>query len=218
MLYRYRLSTLTTLLLLLQGCASTPPAAPGEQTGAGTVIGGVTGAIIGHQLDRRSGALVGGMLGGVTGGLIGQRLDRQQQAFNDALAQERLARAVEVERVRDDLLRLTLESDVSFDLNSSQIRPSFRATLDRLAQVLVRYPQSRILIIGHTDGSGSDSYNLLLSERRANAVALYLTQRGVDTTRLEAQGAGESQPRADNATIEGRRRNRRVEILVAPQS
>jgi outer membrane protein OmpA-like peptidoglycan-associated protein len=115
--------------------------------------------------------------------------------------------------VRDDLLKLTLANEVSFDVNSATVKPSFKPSLTKVADVLKRY-ESQMTIVGHTDSSGSESYNQQLSERRARAVRDELVRLGVPAARLSATGRGEFEPRADNSTESGRSQNRRVEILV----
>ena len=122
----------------------------------------------------------------------------------------------EVERVREDLLRITLSNEVSFDFDSAEIKPAFRPTLQRLAEVLIKYDRSRALIVGHTDSVGPEDYNLDLSLRRAEAVRDALVAYGVPPERLSVEGRGEAEPRASNATEAGRQLNRRVEILVSP--
>ena len=91
-----------------------------------------------------------------------------------------------------------------------------RDTLDKVAQSLVQYPDSLIDVTGHTDSTGSSTYNQTLSENRARAVADYLASRGVAAGRVRSQGYGETQPVASNATEEGRSANRRVEIKIVP--
>ncbi|MEM7379438.1 MAG: OmpA family protein, partial [Pseudomonadota bacterium] len=135
--------------------------------------------------------------------------------LNQALEDERVARQVEVQRVREDLLRLTLDSEVSFDFDSADIKPAFSNSLDKVADVLLKYTESQVRIVGHTDSIGSESYNQVLSERRAAAVERYLVSAGVNPTRLSSSGAGESQPREANDTEAGRQLNRRVEIFIA---
>ncbi len=201
---------------LLAGCANDPNQSY-QRTGTGAVIGAIAGGVIGHQVDHKSGAVVGAVLGGAAGAAIGHAMDQQEQEFNRALATEQQQREVEVERVRDDLLKLTLDSEVSFDFDKATIRPSFRRTLDKLAQVLNKYQRSYVTVVGHTDSKGSESYNQQLSEDRARAVADYLATRGVEQWRLRTEGRGESEPRASNATEAGRQLNRRVEIFVQPE-
>jgi outer membrane protein OmpA-like peptidoglycan-associated protein len=199
--------------LLLSACASNDPH---RSTKTGVGIGAAAGAVIGHQIDRKSGAVVGGLIGAMAGGLIGNEMDQQRQDLEQALEDERAAREVEIEQVRDDALRLTLDSEVSFDFDSARIRPAFAGTLDKLAAVIRKHEYTRVLVVGHTDSRGSEEYNMDLSLRRARAVVRHLIEQGVERDRLMAEGRGESEPRADNGSEAGRQLNRRVEILITP--
>lgn len=183
--------------------------------GAGAVLGGVLGAVLDKNDVRGVG--VGAAAGAVLGGAIGSIFDRQQEEFEDTLSSEQAANEVEIERVRDDLLRINLDSEVSFDYDSAEIRPAFSATIAKLADVLIKFERSKATIVGHTDSTGSDAYNQELSVRRAQAVMAELTRFGVPAFRLQAAGRGETAPRAENTTEAGRQLNRRVEILVAPE-
>ncbi len=207
------LGVITVSGLLLTGCATTNE---NQRATTGAVIGAVTGAVVGHQVDRKRGAAVGAVVGGVAGGVIGHNMDEQERAYRQALEEERRQNEIEVERVRDDMLKLTLKNEVSFPFDSAEIRPGFKPSLDKVADVMARYPDSRITVVGHTDSVGSDAYNQKLSERRAEAVAAYLGTQGISLYRIETVGRGESEPRATNDTAAGREMNRRVEIFVQP--
>jgi len=187
-----------------------------QKTTAGAAIGAVTGAIIGHQVSHGSGAYVGAALGALAGGSIGYYMDKQERELEERLKAEREAHAIEIQRMRDDSLKVTLSSEVSFDFDSAQIKHGFAASLDKLADILKKYDKTVVHVVGHTDSVGSDSYNQQLSERRARAVAEYLIARGVDPARVHIEGRGEREPRATNATEAGRQLNRRVEIFLKP--
>ncbi|MDX6752238.1 OmpA family protein [Geminicoccaceae bacterium 1502E] len=208
-------------LVLLAGCTTAPDGTQrvskaGMGAGAGAVIGGIAGAVL-DKNDAR-GVPLGAAIGAAVGGGIGYLFDRQEQAFEQALAVEQQQHVAEVERVRDDLLKITLQNEVMFDFDSATIKPGFQPTLSKLAGVLVKYDRSNATIVGHTDSTGADSYNQQLSLRRAQAVQQALAGAGVPSYRMTAEGRGESQPIADNSTEAGRQLNRRVEILVAPTS
>jgi len=111
---------------------------------------------------------------------------------------------------------VNLPEGVTFDVASYNLKPEFRATLDKVADSLKQYPNSLIDVYGHTDSTGSDAYNQTLSENRARTVANYLQMQGVSPSRIRSQGYGETMPVADNMTEEGRRKNRRVEIKIVP--
>jgi outer membrane protein OmpA-like peptidoglycan-associated protein len=208
-------------LLLLAGCAGSEErlgtydkTVIGAATGA--VVGGVAGAVL-DKKDRR-GVPIGAAVGAAIGGGIGYLFDRQEEDFKAVLAREQEAGRIEVERVRDDLLKITMQNEILFDFAKADIKPAFAPTLDKLAGVLRKYDRSFATVVGHTDSIGSEAYNQALSLRRAEAVVDALVARGVPASRLSAVGRGESEPRADNTTEAGRQLNRRVEIFVSPQA
>jgi outer membrane protein OmpA-like peptidoglycan-associated protein len=211
------------LALILTGCA-TGPNDPNQKTkqgaAVGATLGAIAGAVIGHQQDRSGGALKGALIGAAAGGLlgagVGNYMDKQQAAFDQELAAEKRANQIEVERLKNENLKITMNSEVSFDYNSAELQPSFRRTLDKVAGILNRYTRSTVKITGHTDSRGSAEYNQRLSEQRAKAVAWYLTDAGVDSRRIITEGRGEMEPRASNETEAGRQLNRRVEMLIIP--
>ena len=213
---RKKLATILLPVVFLTGCASTQ----GENGNAsyGAIGGALVGALLGSQLDddgnRDKGIIVGALAGAAAGGAIGNYMDRQEAAMRAQLEDERRRNAIEIERIKDDTLRLVLNDDVSFDFNSDKVKPSFHASLKKVNQVLAHYNSSNITIVGHTDSKGSESYNQGLSERRAESVKRYLSTGGVNGSRLSTAGYGELQPRDSNDTSNGRSRNRRVELLV----
>jgi len=211
-----KLATAILPLVILTGCATTQ--GTNDNATYGAIGGALVGALLGSQLDndgnRDRGIIVGALAGAAAGGAVGNYMDRQEAAMRAQLEDERRRNAIEVERIKDDTLRLVLNDDVSFDSNSAKVKPSFYKSLDKVNQVLSHYSSSKITIVGHTDSRGTQSYNQSLSEKRALAVKDYLTGGGVVTNRLNTQGQGELHPRASNNTNEGRARNRRVELLV----
>ena len=211
------------LSALLIGCAAQPSdpnaSADRNNTAIGAIIGAVAGAGVGGQLDddgnRDKGTILGAIAGAAAGAGIGNMMDKQEQEFRDALAAEQRRSEIEIERVREDLLKLTFDNEVTFDLNSAGIKSSFSNSLDKVADVMQKY-DSVAQVVGHTDSSGAEDYNQALSERRANAVVGYLMESGVAGSRLTASGRGEYEPRESNATEAGRALNRRVEVFVTP--
>lgn len=185
----------------------------------GAIVGAVAGALIGSQLDddgnRDRGILVGAAAGAAAGAGIGAMMDRQEEEFREALAEEQRRSEIEIERVREDLLKLTFDSEVTFDFDSAIIKPSFQPSLNKVSDVLEKY-ESQAEVVGHTDSVGSEAYNQQLSEQRAMAVKVYLLEHGTDMTQLSSSGKGEMQPRETNETEAGRQLNRRVEIFVTP--
>lgn len=185
----------------------------------GTVGGAAAGAAIGAIIDGGSGAGWGALAGAVAGGLAGSAkgyMNDQQREMEAALAEENRNHQLEIQRLQDESLKLDISSEVSFDHNSASLKPAFIPTLDKIANILMKYNKTIVHVIGHTDSTGSEEYNLVLSSRRAKNVAAFLEQHGVPAQRLSVYGQGESQPRASNATEAGRQLNRRVEIILKP--
>jgi len=209
------------LALVLSGCATnTTHENTKKGAGIGALVGAVSGAIIGYQNDHSGGALRGALIGGAAGGALGAGagayMDKQQTEFEQELVNERAQHQIEIERQQNEILKLTMSSEVSFDFNSARLKSTFYSPLNKIADIMSRYPATQITVVGHTDSVGSEQYNLELSLRRANAVADYLIVHGVERSRLGTEGRGELQPIADNGTPEGRAQNRRVEIFVVP--
>ncbi len=208
-----KVSLVSAVLLGVSACAADGGV---SRTGAGAAIGGIAGLIVGNQFDGSGSKYVGALAGALAGGAVGNYLDRQQRDLERQLQAEQAANEVTIQRLSDDSLQLGLNSEVSFDVDSATIKPSFRDTLNKVANVFDDYPNTVIHIVGYTDSSGSNSYNQLLSENRAASVERYLALEGVDERRLIPEGRGESSPIASNATAEGRSRNRRVELILKP--
>ncbi|WP_321370244.1 OmpA family protein [uncultured Desulfuromusa sp.] len=221
---KQRLCAIFVVFLLfagLSGCATnTTHESTKKGAGIGALVGAVSGAIIGYQNDHSGGALRGALIGGAAGGALGAGagayMDKQQTEFEQELANERAQHQVEIERQQNEILKLTLNSEVSFDFNSARIKSAFYSPLNKISDIMSRYPQTQILVVGHTDNVGSDQYNFDLSLRRANAVADYLIMHGVSSSRMGTEGHGEMEPIASNDTLTGRAQNRRVEIFVVP--
>ncbi|MGH8503620.1 MAG: OmpA family protein [Gammaproteobacteria bacterium] len=198
---------------VITGCAASDPhrrAKTGAGIGAG--IGAITGAILGDG----KGAVVGGAVGAMGGAAIGDYMDKQQKAFDEALAEEQRQNEIEIERMKDESLKLSLSNEVSFDFGRADLKPAFEPSLAKLTDVLQKYNRTNVQVVGHIDSVGSEASNQLLSERRAQAVVDYLASNGVPKTRLKSEGRGEREPRDTNDTEAGRALNRRVEIYVKP--
>lgn len=219
-----RLGTWALVVVLMAGLSGCAANTTHEQTkkgaGIGALLGAASGAIIGYQSDKRSGALRGALIGGAAGGAlgagVGAYMDKQQTEFEQQLANEQAQHQIEIERQQNEILKLTMSSEVGFDFDSATVKPGFYPALDKIADIMNRYPQTDIAVVGHTDSLGNPDYNLRLSLRRANAVADYLMDQGVARHRLSTEGRGQLEPIASNQTVEGRAENRRVEIYVIP--
>lgn len=199
-------------------CSCAPPQTKTGQGGMyGAAGGAAAGALIGQAAGKNTestliGAAVGAALGGLAGAGVGRMMDNQERDMRNALATSEAAAV----RREGNLLAISLKGDVTFDHNSATVRPGLYGEIDRISNVLIQYPQTVIRVEGHTDSTGSDTYNMNLSQRRAEAVKNLIVQRGVPYNRVETMAFGESMPIAGNNTEAGRRMNRRVEIKVAP--
>lgn len=203
--------------LLLTGCAA-PMTNTEKGTALGVGLGAATGALLGQAIGRNAastvmGAAAGAVVGGIAGNMIGNYMDRQEHEFQQALAQQQQWATVQRQQ---DTLAITMKSDVLFETGSYALQPGAYGEIRRIADILVRYPETRVTIEGHTDSMGSERQNQQLSEMRARAVADALAGYGVHPSRLSTQGFGEMQPIASNATETGRQLNRRVTIVVTP--
>lgn len=192
---------------------------PMTEAEKGALIGAASGVVIGAlaKKDKRSkGALIGAVGGGLAGAAVGSYMDSQKKDLEKVLAPEVQSGAINIDKIGQNNLLITMTSQTAFAFDSDTISSGFQSTMDKIANVLVRYGKTHLTIVGHTDNVGSKEYNQGLSERRSGAVSNYLRAQGVIPQRLVSSGRGESSPRASNATEEGRRLNRRVEIVVEP--
>ena len=200
-----RFAIATVLLASVSGCAGM------SRTGKGAIIGatagGVAGGVIGNNTGSTTrGAIIGAVVGGAAGALIGRHMDQQA-----AEIQQNIPGAV-VERVGEGI-QVTFPAGVLFDFDSDVVRSDARAHLNDLAKNLNKYDETNLMIAGHTDAKGSDSYNQRLSLRRAESAARYLASQGVQR-HIATVGLGEREPLASNDTEDGRQRNRRVELAI----
>lgn len=214
-----RLSSAAAALAVLGLGACTDPGAlsqPGSKTQQGAIIGGILGAGVGaiaNDSDPGLGAVTGALVGATAGGVIGNQLDAQERELRQTLAND----SITITNTGDRLI-LSFPNDLTFATDSAAVAPAVQADLRRVADSLVRYPNSTVQVIGHTDSDGDASYNHGLSVRRANAVADHIQAGGVPYHRMRIIGRGEEQPVASNLTLEGKARNRRVEVVVIPQA
>ena len=177
----------------------------------GALLGAIIGNNVGNGKNSKIGAVIGGVLGGGAGVLIGKKMDEQAKEIETEIP------GAVVERV-DNSIVVTFDenSGVYFDTNKSNINAKSKETLDKLAKVFMDFPDTNILVVGHTDSSGKDDYNMLLSEKRAKSVTNYLVSDGIASSRFETLWYGETQPKYDNTTAEGRAKNRRVNVAIVP--
>ncbi|HEB77344.1 MAG TPA: cell envelope biogenesis protein OmpA [Methylothermaceae bacterium] len=205
---------------LVAGCTTNPYT--GQQQVSKTVIGTGVGAATGAALGAIGGAIagnpgkgaaIGAGVGALAGMGVGAYMDRQEAILRQKLA----GTGVRVVREGNNL-RLIMPGNITFATNSAEIAPQFYSTLNAVALVLKEFPETLIEVTGHTDSTGSEEYNLQLSQQRANSVAQYLIAQGIAPNRILAKGMGESMPIAPNDTPEGRAANRRVEIRIQPMT
>jgi outer membrane protein OmpA-like peptidoglycan-associated protein len=204
-------------LLSVSACVTDPNT--GERKVSRTAIGAgggaLAGLLLGGLIGGGTGRIIGAGIGGVAGGAIGYTMDKQIKELRESTA----GSGIDITPTDNgQAILVNLPEGVTFDVGSYSLKPQFRATLDDIARSMNQYPDSLIDVYGHTDSTGSDAFNQTLSENRARTVANYLSMQGVSAARIRSQGLGETMPVADNATDEGRRRNRRVEIKIVPIS
>jgi len=210
MTYSNTRKTLAALLAL--GTIGTSACASMSQKERGAVIGAGAGAAIGGVIGNNTGstargAIIGAVVGGAAGAVIGHQMDQQAKEIDQSIT------GAKVERVGEGI-QVTFDSGLLFDFDSDRIRPDAAANLQELARSLTKFPNSNIMIVGHTDSKGEDAYNMDLSIRRANAASAYLQAQGVPLSRLTTAGRGETEPVAPNTTEAGMQQNRRVEIAI----
>ncbi|GAA4923339.1 OmpA family protein [Mucilaginibacter defluvii] len=192
--------------VVASGCDSMTKTQKGAAIGAGA--GGTIGAFIGKAAGNTAlGAVIGGAVGGTAGAFIGRKMDRQAAEIKQTVPGATVTREGEGIIVKFD-------SGILFDVDKTDLKSAARTNLENLATSLKNNPQTNISIIGHTDSTGTASYNQTLSERRAASVKSYLVTNGVSGSRLSTTGKGKNEPIASNATADGRAQNRRVEIVI----
>jgi len=206
--------------MMLAGCQTVDPYTGEQKTSTaskGAIFGALGGAAIGALTNTSSGkqaaknALLGAGIGALAGGAVGAYMDNQEKKLRERLA----GSGVSVTRVGDSII-LNMPGNITFATDSADINSNFYRVLDDVALVLDEFEKTLVNVDGHTDNTGSDSYNMNLSQMRANSVAQYLVSRKIMPQRLIVQGFGESRPIADNSTPQGRQLNRRVEIQISP--
>lgn len=209
-------SAMVLLSVFMTGCAEDDPY---RKTKIGAAIGAIVGAGAGAAIDKNNrarGAAIGGAVGILTGGGVGLYMDKQKKAIEEKLAKELKNHDVELKKLPDNTIEVDLKSEASFTSGSSEVKTSFSEALAKLGGVINEYDSTAVHVIGHTDDQGSTSFNRQLSQARATAVAAKLMNTGVHERRVMTEGRGESQPKASNATADGRSQNRRVEIYLKP--
>ena len=210
---------MTVMTVFVSGCKTLDAYTRDEKTSTatkGALIGAAAGAVAGlisgdDAVERRQHALIGAGIGALAGGSIGYYMDKQEAKLRAELE----GTGVSVVRNGDNIT-LNMPGNVTFATDSSDLSPAFFNVLNSVGKVLAEYEKTVVEVAGHTDSTGSDSYNQGLSQRRASSVSSYLSGRGVIQQRMITLGMGEARPVADNSSVEGRQANRRVEITMVP--
>lgn len=198
----------TVLAVLLSGCEMNNA---GKGAAIGAAAGGVLGKATSNHKDKRF--FIGAAIGALAGAAVGDYMDKQEEAFRDELA----GSGVEVVREGDNL-RLVMPSNITFATDQSYISSGFNDTLNAIANVMNKYEKTYLSVEGHTDSTGKDSYNMTLSQQRAQSVKGYLVNQQILAGRISTRGYGETRPIASNDSANGRAQNRRVEIQIVPNT
>jgi outer membrane protein OmpA-like peptidoglycan-associated protein len=213
------LASLVASAIALQACTTIDPYTREEKTSSatkGAAIGAAVGAVLGiatskDKKDRKERALKGAGIGAIAGGGVGYYMDVQEAKLRQQLENT----GVSVTRNGDNII-LNMPSNITFEVDRSDVKPGFAEVLHSVSLVLNEYKSTMIEVAGHTDSTGSESYNQMLSQQRAQSVSNVLMQNGVQPVRIDTVGYGELRPVSSNATPAGRAQNRRVELTLLP--
>ena len=202
----YLYTVLLAITLFIGGCSTWSKTAKGTAIGAGA--GAAVGAVIGKTLgNTAAGAIAGAVVGGTTGAIIGRNMDRKAAELESEMD------GVTIQRVEEGIA-VSFDSGILFDVDSSNLRTEGYSNLQKLANILKRDNETILMIVGHTDSTGDETYNLSLSERRAQSARTYLESQGLQSSRIQMTGRGELEPIGDNSTDTGRQKNRRIEVAI----
>ena len=205
MRFKFFASLILAASLLISGCSASNAVKGGAIGAAG---GGLLGGVIGKAAGNTTlGAIIGAAVGGTAGVLIGHHMDKQAEEIQNDIA------GAKVERVGEGI-KITFDSGILFATNSYKLESQAKTNIDKLAKILNKYPDTNILVVGYTDATGKEDYNMKLSDQRAKSVVDYTSSQGVDGKRFTYKGLGPQEPVASNDTPDGRQQNRRVEIAV----
>lgn len=203
-----KISVVVTLSFLMINCTAIQNANKTQKgAGLGVAAGAILGGVIGGDIK---GALIGAAIGGAAGGVVGNVMDKKADKIKEAIP------GAEVDRVGEGIHVVFDEnSGVNFATNKSSLTATAKTNLNAIVDVFSEFPDTNLLVQGHTDSTGNDEYNMSLSKKRAQSVVDYLVSKGIDRNRFSIEAFGETQPRYDNATSEGRSKNRRVEMAIS---
>lgn len=209
---KIQLVALTLAATTLAGCASDYQH---QDAAIGAGIGAVLGGVIGKQVSGADGSpYVGAAIGAIAGAAVGNYMDKQRIELQQKLAEEARRKELNITQLGPDTIKIGLASDISFDVNSAQLRPEALATYAKIANILQSYDKTVIHVVGHTDTTGATELNQGLSERRAASVSSYLSAQGLPAARTREEGRGEREPLVRTADGVAEPRNRRVDIVI----
>jgi len=214
-----RFIALFIVLLMTTSCATDEYGNKRELTDTekGAMIGAAVGVLAGLTTkNKKQKTVLYGIVGGIAGGAVGAYMDSQKKDFEKQLKSEIERGDISLQNLPNNVLMVTMTAQTAFDVNSTNIKPGFESTMQKISSIVKKYGKTHLSLVGHTDSTGTQAYNQNLSERRAQSVKSYLQGQGVIEPRLAAYGMGEDKPRADNNTELGRSLNRRVEIVIEP--
>lgn len=209
-----KVAVVTVLVGSLSACATDDP---NRRAKTGAAIGALAGAVIGNQVSGARGApIVGAVVGAIAGGAVGNYMDKQKAELDRQLAAEAARNELRITQLPDGSLKIGIASDVSFDIDSAQIRPDALNTYAKIAGILKTYDKTVVHVVGHTDSSGSEQHNQGLSERRAASVASYMQGQGMPGNRVRQEGRGERELLVRTGDGVKNASNRRVDIVIKP--
>ena len=201
-------------IMTLGACATDRPMTDAEK---GAIIGSTIGVLAGLTTkDKKKKAVLYGIVGGLSGAAVGHYMDQQKKDFEKQLQDEINQGNITIEKLPQNVLAVTMTAQTAFDVDSTNIKSGFRPSMGKISNIVIKYGKTHLTIVGHTDSTGSRSYNQQLSEKRAASVQNFLGSQGVIPQRMSAYGMGEDKPRASNSSEHGRTLNRRVEIIIEP--
>lgn len=217
---KLRLIALTLVCVLMLGaCAADQQGnkRPMTDSEKGALLGATLGALVGLTTkNKKKKAVLFGIVGGIAGGAVGHYMDKQKKDFEQQLQADINAGNISVEKLPNHTLVVTMTAQTAFNVDSTHIKAGFHSSMDKISKIVIKYGKTHLNLVGHTDNSGSRTYNQQLSEKRAGSVRDFLGGQGVIPQRMSVNGMGEDKPRASNATAQGRTLNRRVEIIIEP--
>jgi len=218
-LYKKHILLISMLCFTVAGCATDEYGNERPFTDAekGVMIGAAVGVLAGLTTkNKKNKAILYGAVGGIAGGAIGNYMDSQKKDFEKQLKDQIRSGDITVDKLPKDVLVVTMTAQTAFDVDSTKIKKGFHESMNKISKIVKKYGKTHLSLVGHTDSTGSKSYNQKLSVKRAKSVYTYLSHQGIIEQRLAYYGMGEDKPRADNATERGRTLNRRVEIVIEP--